>query len=1227
MRHLALAYVLFYTAPLPVMAGQFEMLYREAPPPVGSEKEFSSVAVDADGSVFFTQPFVRTDEGLGRMNRWSPAHPGRITDLTVLPDDALLNDPDWPYGNTFLTGRMVVGKSGALYTLGLEEGVIYKATHHSETKPLKWIAQTYSGNPCMTVLIDGTDTLMGVSDKTVMDAATGEPVTRAHLWKCSPAGQLTTVATLSPMIHGHGNNLALARAADGTVYGATSSGGAADHGAIWSWHPSRGLKLMHAIPASQQASFAAVVPLTGGNILCFEHMFSKVWIKRGSLPLELLAELPEALGGWQSQNTIAVGKDGKVYGLSVYGGSDGRGTLWAFEPLATQPSFELLHDFGPDDPVPSDYSQMVLAPDGNLVGTANGGLWRYEFAAPESRVSTVAMPLTGQGLNVATLAGAVLSPTGNLSLSFEVGTSPQSLTTIVPATAPTTPLVAGMPTAFSAPVRNLKSNTRYYYRTKVQGSGGVWRSRMLSFKTSQLSALVETHQIDPPSHLLPTLAGHIIPQGTGLIMPYFRLGTSPSLLDQIIPTNPPSVMGQPNATGKVTLLGSSGPLLPHTTYYCELVAENEVFTAMGGMISFRTPNRTPAAGDDSFELLPGTTVMLPVLTNDADMDGDSLTISHLSGPAAAAGKAKRAGTGISVTTTSRFSGGDLYYEISDGFGGVAGAYVTLTRGTASLSPTVQQLPAFGGTHQVQIDTVLTWSAVENVSWVKLSTAGGVGQGSVLVTVMPNPGKAARECVVTIGGEEHRIQQAGVLAPSFGALDPVPQGRVSSWFQFPLPIVNPPVAYQVTGLPSGLSINAAANRIEGIPNVGSSTPFAISIIGSNAAGSTRSTPLQFNLYIQPLNPNLIGSWGAHLARSSANNQVGGRLLIKATPTGGVTGTVEFGLDKRSFTGRLNTSPEDGSLAMLQIQVSKSRAPTIALHARIGPSGDANQLVGTITSSSDALPAGFAGSRFAFPAEVAPYVADGYNAFVSPGGMTTPPTPKGHGIARLFVSASGATQWTGRLADGTVLASSWHLEWSGGAGIFQPIGNAHGSVIGHSSITLATAPAAHALSGQIDWLKHTNTTRSFPDGFHLTNLTFLGHQYERPVPPALALGVQPTSGIAPNATVRLLAQGIPLSWSVQGCRIASTGVPYISASTSVNPGKIRFLGFKPSTGEFNGSFVETDAHGTRSGTFHGLLDPESGFGKGFHIIGRSPSAAGETILTTPLQSDTLELLPGF
>ena len=88
-------------------------------------------------------------------------------------------------------------------------------------------------------------------------------------------------------------------------------------------------------------------------------------------------------------------------------------------------------------------------------------------------------------------------------------------------------------------------------------------------------------------------------------------------------------------------------------------------------------NDGPVAVDDAATTAEDTAVSVAVLTNDTDLDGDTLAVSSVSTPAH--GTAVIAGTGVTYTPAVNYNGPDSFtYTVGDGNGGSATATVSVT---------------------------------------------------------------------------------------------------------------------------------------------------------------------------------------------------------------------------------------------------------------------------------------------------------------------------------------------------------------------------------------------------------------------------------------------------------------------------------------------------------------------------------------------------------------------
>lgn len=102
------------------------------------------------------------------------------------------------------------------------------------------------------------------------------------------------------------------------------------------------------------------------------------------------------------------------------------------------------------------------------------------------------------------------------------------------------------------------------------------------------------------------------------------------------------------------------------------------YAATGAVPPFAMMNAAPLAADDSASTPRGTPIILDVLANDSDPDGDPLTVDDVSQPEH--GTVDQRGGGILLyTPADGFTGAETFvYTIGDGNGGLAAAAVHVT---------------------------------------------------------------------------------------------------------------------------------------------------------------------------------------------------------------------------------------------------------------------------------------------------------------------------------------------------------------------------------------------------------------------------------------------------------------------------------------------------------------------------------------------------------------------
>ena len=113
-------------------------------------------------------------------------------------------------------------------------------------------------------------------------------------------------------------------------------------------------------------------------------------------------------------------------------------------------------------------------------------------------------------------------------------------------------------------------------------------------------------------------------------------------------------------------------------------------------------NNTPVAVDDAITLNEDAATTINVLSNDSDLDGDSISVSAVSQPANGAVVINTDGT-VTYTPAANYNGADSFtYTISDGQGGTSTATVNLT-----VDPVNDNPVAVSQSREVQEDHVIS----------------------------------------------------------------------------------------------------------------------------------------------------------------------------------------------------------------------------------------------------------------------------------------------------------------------------------------------------------------------------------------------------------------------------------------------------------------------------------------------------------------------------------------
>jgi hypothetical protein len=155
-----------------------------------------------------------------------------------------------------------------------------------------------------------------------------------------------------------------------------------------------------------------------------------------------------------------------------------------------------------------------------------------------------------------------------------------------------------------------------------------------------------------------------------------------------------AVGGTATINGGATITFQPLPGFTGTGSFAYTISDGQGGTAIGtaSVVVLPPPNQPPSANPDSASTPAGTAVVIQVLANDTDPNGDPLVIVAVN--SAVGGSAAITGSSVTFTPAAGFSGtASFTYTISDGRGGTASTGVTVT---VTLAPAVDVMVSVDG---------------------------------------------------------------------------------------------------------------------------------------------------------------------------------------------------------------------------------------------------------------------------------------------------------------------------------------------------------------------------------------------------------------------------------------------------------------------------------------------------------------------------------------------------
>ncbi|MDQ7053629.1 MAG: CARDB domain-containing protein [candidate division KSB1 bacterium] len=179
-----------------------------------------------------------------------------------------------------------------------------------------------------------------------------------------------------------------------------------------------------------------------------------------------------------------------------------------------------------------------------------------------------------------------------------------------------------------------------------------------------------------------------------------------------------------------------------------------------------TGNRAPVAGNDAATTAEDEPVLIPILRNDADPDGDPFQLAALdTGQTVGSVRLNAGDTTVTYTPPPDFNGEDRFeYRIADVYGLQARATVTITVTPVNDPPRIHSTPPavayVNSVYEYPVSAVdvdgdaLTYTLISGPAWLGFSTgssvlrgtpgAGDVGEANVTIEVRDSHGAAAQQ---------------------------------------------------------------------------------------------------------------------------------------------------------------------------------------------------------------------------------------------------------------------------------------------------------------------------------------------------------------------------------------------------------------------------------------------------------------------------------------------------
>ncbi len=431
------------------------------------------------------------------------------------------------------------------------------------------------------------------------------------------------------------------------------------------------------------------------------------------------------------------------------------------------------------------------------------------------------------------------------------------------------------------------------------------------------------------------------------------------------------------------------------------------------------------------------------------------------------------------------------------------------------------------------------------------------------------------------------------------LAPVAANIGQSYF-YQIPTIPTPGAlatsYSITGMPSGLKLNATTGLITGRPLITNPNGFPLIVKAKNAKGST--APASVTLMVNAMPKGTIGSFIGPMARSPLNDNLGGRFDLTTTASGFFSGSIVIGARRIAFTNKLLVSSGATDMILSGALTGITMADKTPLTAYIEVYAAEQYARLTLVRASDGLSLVTDAWRNPWVALSNPalYKAafdfEAYYTIRLDAGIGGLASPSGFGFASFSLGKFGQIALIGKLPDGSVITGSSFVGNKGEMIVHHLLYKGKGSYVGQLTLLTGATVSANSVLGSPTWLKLPGLPKSkdplYKAGFGPLTVEVEGSPYTAPTAGQRVLALPAAIAPATNANLAFSEGTIAgMADFQQPLRIDNpkpTGLtnkafvaPFdLKAALNPNPNKVALPKLDAAKGSFSGSYTLPGTH---------------------------------------------------